>query len=727
MQGSRFAGAVVAAATAFSLGGGVASASDAIRSLEVVSNRADLVSGGDALVAATLERRARRDRLEADLNGTDVSSAFARRDGRRYEGLVTGLRLGRNQLTVRASRGRAKRIVITNHPIGGPVFSGPQVTPYICNPNASTPPLGNATDAKCNAPTKVDFLYRNLGGQFVAYDPADPPDPSAIQSTTTDAGRTVPFVVQRVTGTANRGIYQIAVLVDPSKAITPWSTQQPWNHKLFYTYGGGCGNVHAQRAPSSVLQATQLGTGFAVATSNLNTFQNNCNEVVSAETTMMVKEIVAERYGAIRYTMGNGGSGGSMQQHFLVNNYPGLLTGVTTSLVYEDHYNQVIDSYDCTVLWRYFFPNGNPSVANPMFPTPESRLGVWGSMPANPDNGCGQKVYPGGFNRVELFPADPACALPAELVWHPVDNPAGERCATPDFLRSVFGVVRSPDAPNGKGRSATDNVGIQYGLKALEAGTINPEQFVDLNAKVGGLDIDGNFTAERKAADPRALEIVYRSGLLVDGIGGGLVPEIDDRNNPTDTGFHHPFHSWAYRARLDRANRHHGNQVIKVTLPGGSAPSTFDQMRAWLDNLVGDRSRAPLAWKVLRAKPSGVGDRCYLPDGTSTADLTCRGAFRYHGDARIAAGEPLTNDVAKCRLKPLRRGDYPVAFTTEQWAQLRTAFPSGVCDYGRRGVAQQPAKATWLTYEDGPGGRPLGRAPRAYDVSTQGGPHRGRR
>ena len=33
-----------------------------------------------------------------------------------------------------------------------------------------------------------------------------------------------------------------------------------------------------------------------------------------------------------------------------------------------------------------------------------------------------------------------------------------------------------------------DNVGVQYGLAALRAGTISPAQFVDLNAKLGGVD-----------------------------------------------------------------------------------------------------------------------------------------------------------------------------------------------------------------------------------------------
>ena len=66
---------------------------------------------------------------------------------------------------------------------------------------------------------------------------------------------------------------------------------------------------------------------------------------------------------------------------------------------------------------------------------------------------------------------DVACGLPDRADLEPATNPTGERCGIFDFMRSVFGVRITPDAPNGKGRSATDNVGVQYGLNALLART----------------------------------------------------------------------------------------------------------------------------------------------------------------------------------------------------------------------------------------------------------------
>jgi hypothetical protein len=91
---------------------------------------------------------------------------------------------------------------------------------------------------------------------------------------------------------------------------------------------------------------------------------------------------------------------------------------------------------------------------------------------------------------------------------------------------------------------------------------------------------------------------------------------------------------------------------------------------------------------------------------------TCGALYPYYGDTRTAAGAPLADDVIKCALKPLAAKDYPVAFTPAEWTQLKTAFPTGVCDYSRQGVAQQPS-IPWITFAAGPGGRPLGPAPTA--------------
>jgi hypothetical protein len=99
--------------------------------IEVLSNRADLVSGGDALVVVSAPARVYR-------NGTDVTGAFARRDGH-FEGLVTGLRDGANTLRAQLPDGSGAKLTITNHPIGGPVFSGGRGGRPLGAPPASAP------------------------------------------------------------------------------------------------------------------------------------------------------------------------------------------------------------------------------------------------------------------------------------------------------------------------------------------------------------------------------------------------------------------------------------------------------------------------------------------------------------------------------------------------------------------------------------------------------------
>ena len=45
----------------------------------------------------------------------------------------------------------------------------------------------------------------------------------------------------------------------------------------------------------------------------------------------MVKEHFIKRFGVPVHTIGWGGSGGSMQQHLIAQNYPGLLDGIIPS------------------------------------------------------------------------------------------------------------------------------------------------------------------------------------------------------------------------------------------------------------------------------------------------------------------------------------------------------------------------------------------------------------
>jgi hypothetical protein len=87
------------------------------------------------------------------------------------------------------------------------------------------------------------------------------------------------------------------------------------------------------------------------------------------------------------------------------------------------------------------------------------------------------------------------------------------------------------DARTRFARRIDDNAGIQYGLKALAAGQIGAEEFVALNEKIGGRDIDMNPAAARMVADPEALRIAYQDGIIGDAKQWAKVPIIDWRGN----------------------------------------------------------------------------------------------------------------------------------------------------------------------------------------------------
>jgi hypothetical protein len=72
--------------------------------------------------------------------------------------------------------------------------------------------------------------------------------------------------------------------------------------------------------------------------------------------------------------------------------------------------------------------------------------------------------------------------------------------------------------------------------------------------------------------------------------------------------------------------------------------------------------------------------------------------YPVHGNPRLAAGEPLAQDILKCSLKRVDARDYARPLTADQLVRLEAIFPEGVCDYSRRGVNQMPLAGTWLSY-----------------------------
>ena len=687
---------------------------DGALGVEVVSNRADLISGGDALVEVVLPPQTNAADVAVDVDGTDVTSAFALRPNGRYLGVVTGLSLGDNVLTAAAPGVTGSRITITNYPIGGPIFSGEQIQPWLCTTESNG--LGAPGDAQCNAGTIYEFFYRPVAGTgFLPYDPQNPP--GDVATTTTDQGRTVPYVIRQETGTHNRGIYRVAVLFDPAQPWEPWAPQQGWNGKLHYPFGASCGTIHSQSDAQSVQNERALSRGFMVATSSLNVLGNNCNTVTSAESVMMLKEHIVESYGEIRYTTAEGCSGGSIGQHMVANNYPGLLQGIQPNCSFSDNWSTGLEVIDCHLLLNYYTATSPLLWAIPAQQTavnghasPSSCL-AWEALFApvvDPEGGCG---------------------LDASQDYDPVTNPTGCRGSVPDFNVSIIGrrppelwddspePTRSAEqAAGGFARLPYDNVGVQYGLNAFLGGQILAEQFVDLNEKIGTVDVDFNFAPGRRHADPGS-EALYRVGGVNDGGQLDQVPVIDLRGS-SNLEIHTDYHSYVMRARLARSNGHADNHLIwtspvPLVPPPAMADAAFDLLDRWLTAIEADGTNDPLEVKVVRNKPADAVDACFINDVKVTDMATCQAAFPHFASPRLVAGMPLTSDIAACQLRPLNRADYAgviPALTDAQWARLQAAFPEGVCDYSLPGVGHEPS-VPWMTFKDGPGGQPLGAPP----------------
>ena len=696
--------------------------------IKTLSNRADLISSGDALVQVK-GRGARRARIT--LNGRNVTSAFAVRPDGRFTGLVTGLRDGRNVIRAKRRNGSGARLVVTGHPNGGPVFAGPQVKPWVCQETAK--------DDQCNEPPQYSFDYKSSAdGQLKPYDPQSPPPD--VATTTTDQGVTVPFVFRTETGYQDRDQYKIAVLYDPAKPWTAWEPQPQWNHKLLITHGSSCAIDHESGEAPSVTSdiagespEVALGRGFAVMSTALDHAGHNCNLLTQAESLVMAKERIREQYGSIRYTIGTGCSGGSLTQHQVANAYPGIYQGILPQCSFPDAWSTGQQLVDYHLVRLY---TENPS---------KWGLGVvW-----SPADIAAVEGHPDHANSIildSLFwtslgdPTSDCAGVTDEQRYDPETNPTGTRCTLADYMINVFGprdpsVWTEVERRIGRGFAGLplDNVGVQYGLEALRAGQIRPDQFVDLNEKIGGGDIDINPRPERLRADQPALRNSYRSGAVNSANNLDRVPIIDLRG-PDPGAFHDAYRTWAMRARLEREQggfpRNHVIWMGHSPIIGDLSYTTQGllAMDRWLTAIENDHRPGTRAEKVVRDRPEDIQDRCSNIDGVEQVVVpgvgqVCRlrDVETRYGTPRTVAGESVATDTNKCRLKPLRRSDYyPVEFTPDQWARLEKTFPDGVCDWSRPGVDQTGA-IPWLTYKRVVGGRPLGPAPRSRRIAKRRG------
>jgi Tannase-like family of unknown function (DUF6351) len=685
--------------------------------LDVLSSRAGQVSGGDALVR--VEGR-HLQHLRVLRNGADVTAAFER-EGRALVGLVDGLRLGGNRISVYDRWRRVASERLTNHPIEGPILSGPHQRPFVCKtiqaglgeplvdnqagdgfrvlaPDGST--AGWSRD--CSATIRVDWLYRRAsGGNLVPLPPGPlPADVAMIDADT-------PFVVRRERGTINRFIYSLAMLADPTKGDTDTSL---WNRRLVYTFDGGVAIGRNQGTPGgSAINPDLLALGYGIAHSSGTRTSVHYNMVLGGETALMTKERFVERYGVPRYTVGVGGSGGAIQQYLYGQNHRGLLDGAIATHSYPDMVTQTIHVGDCELLERYM---DITDAANPKWRTWDNREWLIGLNAS--DTFVNQYLgRPGSTECVNgwrgLTP----------LAMNPLFGTAGAGTERMDpavmaavhwthweDVKNVYGV-----GPDEYARQTWDNVGVQYGLKALTDGNVTPAEFLDLNAKVGSWKDPGDMVQEafplpdmwsarnQRLGDPAprregsiaAMNAAYREGLYFDGEID--IPIIDWRPYLEERlDMHNSHQSFASRQRMLDHDGRASNQVIWFSGPDDSRIlEAFEVMDEWL----------------LDRRPAEAADRCFTNTGAEIArgsrvwdgilnsrpDGVCTTTYPLHSTSRIVAGGPLRGGVYKCALqsvgKAIARGLYGAwKPTTAERARLETIFPTGVCDYTKDDVGR---------------------------------------
>tara|TARA_B100000902_G_C27212761_1_gene865329 strand:- start:387 stop:1268 length:882 start_codon:yes stop_codon:yes gene_type:complete len=267
-----------------------------------------------------------------------------------------------------------------------------------------------------------------------------------------------------------------------------------------------------------------------------------------------------------------------------------------------------------------------------------------------------------------------------------------------------------------------DNVGVQYGLLALNQHLISPEQFINLNRDIGGFDRDMNHISVRHKSDTQAAKRALESGRILSG-GGGLASTaiIDYRNymdHDAKGNIHMLIHQFSTRDRLIKANGHADNHVMQIGVGWGLKESDnslrgfFEAMDEWLLGVKSDDRYLTLEEKVVDNRPLTLNDACWHESNgglikieelqTFRGSSRCNNLYPAYLTPRHVAGAPLSNDIVSCQLRPISPSSYGVGFTPDQYRELEEIFPDGVCDWELGDASQTSLQATWISFGPSP-------------------------
>lgn len=730
--------------------------------LQVLSSLPEQVTGDSVLLGLPVLAGVEASSLEFLVNGRSVEPLRMESGRNGLEVLLEGLQSGSNQIMVHGDDGgMLAGISLVSHPLSGPVFSGPQQYPFVCTTVSQwdRQPVVDHDQSwgfpvydgegelsgfskDCSVEPFVEYHYMTLEGEYrpLPEDGARPDDLAKVELTD---GRIVDFIVRWERGTLNRFLYSFATLAEIGE--DPWAPSgELWNGRLLFHFQGGVGIGHSQGRmdDSRARHAEALSQGYAVIYSTGTRTGEHYNLRVGAETALMVKEHFIKRFGEPRYTVAVGGSGGAIQQYVYEQNHPQLLDGGVPQYAYPDMVTQTVHIGDCELLEHYMDVTDRD---NPRWQETENRSLLVGlnASDAVPDPLAGAKRQLGYASA----PGSTECIqgwrglTPLSMNPHYGRVPEQEKMQPPelmqevqwthyDDLRNIYGLDEA-----GRPRVPWDNVGVQYGLAALRDGAITPEEFLRVNALVGGwkhpsemvqegfpflgelspgtfdpwsrrnmnLSPDGQTPAPRTAGDVQAIRNLHDSGMVFRG--DLTMPVIEWRHYlEHQLDMHNTHQSFAIRQRIREQTGSSDHHVVWFTdaRPEPEYDQTMEALAVlheWLVNIREDPGAGLAA-----NRPEAAVDSCFATDGSLLArggDVwdgmlderpagACTQRFPVHSTSRIEAGAPITGDVFKCALKPVERalqdgtyGDWQPDAGQRQ--RLEEIFPQGVCDYSQPG------------------------------------------
>jgi len=702
--------------------------------LRAVSTKPWLVTGGDLLVEVIIDESLSRAQLSMSLDGSDISDQFRETAATTLQALMTDIPEGDSTFLVEHRGAQlSESLNLTNYPSIGPIISGPHEQPYVCQTEqfvtVAGDTLGSALDSNCSIPTRVDYVYWSILDEVFKPLPLDaetlPPEDMGL---ITIMGQVIePYIVRVETGTVNRAVYEIAMLHNPlngSRFLNPWNRSSNWNDKLVYTHGGGCrAGWHQQGIRTGgVMRRGLFEQGYALTSATLNVFGQNCNDLLASETHIMVKERFIEHYGEPVHTIATGASGGSYQSHQTADNYPGVFDGIIVSSSFPDVTTATIFTLADSRLLHNYFSTLEVETFTQEQQRAVSGFGVWESI-ANLSRGAA-RLDPLFNVETPLEDQGGEISIPQlreEL--YSATNLRGIRATVYDHSVNIYGTITNPlDPKQNIAQRPLDNVGVQYGLLALNQNILTVQQFLDLNRDIGGFDRDMNHVPERHRADVQANKRAIESGrVLFGGAGLASTPVIDYRtyNDHLEGGdIHMIVHQFSTRQRLVNANGHADNHVMQVGGQWGfiegqdDLGSLFRQMNFWIQNIQADSLEPDPAFRVVRNKPANLTDSCWDTTGETielveeplgfNSESRCGQLYPSYQSPRQVAGAPLANDIVSCQLKKIDLEDYVISFTADEYQQLLNVFPGGVCDWSLGDSSGSRHQGTWKSFGPSP-------------------------